>query len=130
MTRRGLTLLEVVVSFGILAVLLTCFSALFIALFRSSLLNTDRLEGVSVLESVYEIQRNLRRYPASTGNQTLMIYSRDASQPTQYIYSMDVQTINAATKLYQVDLNCWWNNGEVKSGGGQIHLKMTRLMTP
>jgi type II secretory pathway pseudopilin PulG len=125
----GLTLIEVIVSFGILGALLLAFSGLFLSLFRSSLQTSDRQEGVTVIQAVLEAQRNCKIYPPPAGNQTILLYNRDASTPTEYIYSITTQTVNNRTGLYQVDVDCWWNKGQQGAGTGQVHLRMGRLMT-
>ena len=128
--RAALTLLELVVAMGLLSLVLLAFSFLFASLLRSSVSNSERLEGLTVTQSIFEAVRATKEFPATSGNLTITLYNGDASSPAQYIYSVQSTPVSGVPHLYQVDVDCWWNQGSSSPGKGPVHLRMERLMSP
>lgn len=116
---------------GVLAILLTGLSALFLRLLGSTEKANDLSAGLLVAERVLQEQAVLGRFESSPPDKTLL-YTHDGRQAMEFLYQVTcspMQVSPGGASIYYVDVQVWWSGGQ-RQGQGQLFTRAGRLITP
>lgn len=127
----GLTLLETILAMGVLAILLTGLSGLFLKLLGSTEKANDLSAGLLVAERVLQEQVVVARFESAPPDKTLL-YTHDGQQAMEFLYQVTcspMQVSPGGAAIYYVDVQVWWSGGQ-RHGQGQLFTRVGRLITP
>lgn len=134
---RALTLLEVVVSFGILAVLFLSLSILFLNLLGSSTKSAHKTAAMIFAEEVIESVIRKEEFVSVTEPIAERLSATSSERATQFFYTIDCQTIPEEPSVHSggvfitVRVTWWDDNPDAeRAGQGKLSTEAGRFHTP
>lgn len=129
--------MEIVVSFGILALLFLSLSYLFIGLLGGSAKAANKTVGSLYAEEILETVIRDGTYVNSSAARSEGIYSLSADNETQFFYTVNSEPIAAVTGTHKgghyvrVTVS-WWGEGAnaERAGQGKLTTEVGRFITP
>lgn len=133
----GLTLLETVLSFGLLATLLLGLMAFFTRFLSSTAKQDDLTAGVVFAQQQLDQAVLQNTYATSTAALQQGLYTHDTAGQTTFFYqltSTPVPLPAPSTKTgYYLEVKVWWWSnapGQDRAGVGKLSTQLSRLVTP
>lgn len=138
---RGLSLLELLVALGLLAVLFVTLSTLLLTLLQASSKNVNGSAGLAVAEKTLDECIRLGTYWPVPNEQALGIYTLDNKSQTKFWSRISTVPVIANSGLqmsggYYVEVEVWWwaeqgaASGTRRDGQGATHCKLGRFHYP
>ncbi|MCA9794377.1 MAG: hypothetical protein KC910_21365 [Candidatus Eremiobacteraeota bacterium] len=134
---RAFSLLELVLAFGIVALLFLTLGLLFLSLLRGSAKASNTTVGVVFAEDVLDSVIRNDLYSASAGPRSQGIYTVDEANQTNFFYTVDSTQVPAVAGVhaggYLVTVEVWWWTGDAqqaRAGQGRLSTRVTRLHLP